>query len=289
LSRYSTILLFSKSPNSIVEFGLFFVPSSNLLLQNLTLDIPKILLLGDGLLGKTPSTLYRKYRIYDCKMNQSNNLNLKSMKKSNILLVIAMVALQGFFACKSDDISPQKVSESPLQVLIRENHLKKVLVAPSSNKIIYLKNVDEASRFFAGLNNKLKSPVNFVQSSNQLSSVSQTTANISKGTFTFSNGDIADIVFNGNDGILFGGVSSVTLNNETNISYTYEETSGYLDITKWGYIAIQQQGELGNSYDYYYAPITRWEAYLNNGWSVIRYFNTEANLNVEGFGTFVMQ
>jgi hypothetical protein len=211
------------------------------------------------------------------------------MKKSNILLVIVMIALQGFFACKSDDISPQKISESPLQALIKENNLKKVLVPPSSSKVIYLKNVDDASRFFVGFKNKLKPSVNLVQSPNQPLSVSQTAVNISRGVFTFSNGDVADIVFDGNDGILFGGISSITLNNETNISYTYEETTGYLNITKWGYIAIGQQGNLGDSYEYYYAPIVRWEAYLNGGWSTISYLNTEANLNIEGFGTFVMQ
>jgi hypothetical protein len=211
------------------------------------------------------------------------------MKKSNFILVIIVMALQGFFACKSDDISPQKKSESPLQILIKENNLKKVSVPPTSTKIIYLKNVDDASRFFKGLNNKLKSSVNPLQGSNQPLSVSEMTANITRGSFTFSNGDVAGIVFNGNDGILFGGISSVTLNNNMDVSYNYEEITGYLDITKWGYIAIEQQSDLGNFYEYYYAPIIRWEAYLNNGSSIIRYFNTEANLDIEGFGTFVMQ
>ena len=211
------------------------------------------------------------------------------MKKLKFLLVIVIVALQGFFACKSDDISPQKKSESPLQMLIRENNLKKISAPPHSTKIIYLKNVDDASRFFKGLNNKLKSSVDPLQSPSQPLSVSEMTANITRGSFTFSNGDVADIIFNGNGGILFGGISSVTLNSDSNISYNYEETTGYLDITKWGYIAIEQQGDLGNFYEYYYAPIIRWEAYLNNGWSMISYFNTEANLNIEGFGTFVME
>ena len=211
------------------------------------------------------------------------------MKKSNSILVIIIMVLQGFIACKSDDISPQKKSESPLQMLIRENNLKKISAPPYSTKIIYLKNVDDASRYFKGLNNKLKSSVNPLQSSSQSLSVSEMTANITRGSFTFSNGDVADIIFNGNGGILFGGISSVILNNDMNISYNYEETTGYLDITKWGCIAIEQQGDLGNFYEYYYAPIIRWEAYLNNGWSMISHFNTEANLNIEGFGTFVMQ
>ena len=211
------------------------------------------------------------------------------MKKLNLLLVTVILGLQGFFACKSDDISPQKKSESQLQILINENNLKKVSIPPTSTKIIYLKNVGDASRFFKGLNNKLKSSVSPLQGSSQPLSVSEMTANITRGSFTFLNGDVADIVFNGNDGILFGGISSVALNNDMNISYNYEKTTGYLDIMKWGCIAIEQQGDLGNFYEYYYAPIIWWEAYLSNGWSMISYFNTEANLNIEGFGTFVMQ
>ncbi len=112
------------------------------------------------------------------------------------------MAFQGFVACKSDDISPQKISESQMQILIKENNLKKVLVPPLNTKIIYLKNVNDASRFLAGLKNKLKPSVNIVQDINQPLSVSQMTANIARGIFTFSNGDVADIVFNGNDGIL---------------------------------------------------------------------------------------
>lgn len=212
------------------------------------------------------------------------------MKTPNLFLTMMVVALQSLIACNSDDISPQKISETPMQTLIKENNLQKVSVPPSSTSVIYLKNVNDASRFFEGLNNRLKPSVNFVQNPpTQPLSVSQTTANISRGIFTFSNRDVAEIVFDGNDGILYGGVSSVKLNNEANIEYQYEETIGYLNITKWGYIAIEQQSDLGSFYEYYYAPITRWEAYLNGGWSAIHYFNTEANLNTEGFGTFVMQ
>jgi hypothetical protein len=263
----------------------FFTPPSPFPHQNLTLDIPKILLLGDGLFRKTPSTLYRNSRIYQIQNESSNNLNLKSMKKSNILLVIVMMALQGFFACKSDDISPQTPSQSlsqKAQSLIKENDLKRVEKPNNTVKIIYLKDVEHAIQFLDGLKGKLNFiPIQTNQAKVQWISPRSENGLIADGIFTFPNGHSANMTFDAN-----GDISSLKINGNNDISHHYEPQNGYLEIIKWGIIAIPQLGDLGNGYEYYYAPVIRWEMSLDNQSSRIRYFNTEANLDVEDFGTF---
>lgn len=88
-------------------------------------------------------------------------------------------------------------------------------------------------------------------------------------------------------------IASININGDSDVSFNYDSQNGYVEVTKWGIIAIPTSGEndsgFPTSHEYYYAPITRWSTYLESGWSNIRYFNTEANLEVEGFGSFYIR
>jgi hypothetical protein len=209
------------------------------------------------------------------------------MKKSRILFSIVMVALQGFTACKSDDISPQTLSRQA-QNLVKENNLRKVTILPQSEPIIYLKSVEKASQFFLGLKSKLQSPPSNTQAKTQWTSPHSYSGMNATGVFTFPNNIVEEMYFDVN-----GNISSMNINGDTDVSINYDSQSGYLEATKWGVIAIPMSSGYDNgfptSYEYYYAPITRWSTYLESGWSSIRHFNTESNLDIEGLGTFYIR
>lgn len=205
------------------------------------------------------------------------------MKKLKILFAVVIVTLQGFIACKSDDISPphpQSISQQD-QNLVKDNNLKRVEKPANNVTITYLRNVENTAQFLAGL----KGRINFITKSSQAKAqwASPRSANgmTANGIFTFPNGHSLTMSFDANSDI-----SSLKINGNNDISYHYEIQNGYLEIIKWGIIAIPQIGDLGSNYEYYYAPITRWETFLDSSWSSVRYFNTEANLDVEDFGTF---
>ncbi len=209
------------------------------------------------------------------------------MKKSKILFVIVMVALQGLTACKSNEVSPQSLSLQA-QNLVKENKLKKVNTLPQSEPIIYMKSIEKASQFFIGLKSKLQSPPTNAQAKTQWTSPHSNSGMNAIGVFTFPNNAAAEIYFDVN-----GNISSMNINGDSDVSINYDSQNGYVEATKWGIIAIPVSGEYNNSlptsYEYYYAPVIRWMAYLESGWSSIRYFNTEANLEVEGMGSFYIR
>jgi hypothetical protein len=210
------------------------------------------------------------------------------MKKLKILFAIVMVALQGFTACKSDDISPQSLSQQA-QNLVKENNLRKVTTLPQSEPIIYLKSVEKASQFFLGLKSKLQAPPTNAQAKTQWISPHSYSGMNAIGVFTFPNNAAAEMYFDVN-----GNISSMNINGDSDVSINYDSQSGYVEATKWGIIAILIPMADGGKnslsyYEYYYAPITRWSAYLESGWSSISYFNTEANLNIEGMGSFYVR
>lgn len=198
---------------------------------------------------------------------------------------MVVVALQSFIACKSDDISPQSLSQIA-QNLVKENKLKKVELPSQSTPIIYFKDIEKATQFFSLLKNNPKLSQSKTQTllTTWISPRSEIGIN-AHGVFSFPENTKAEMKFDKK-----GNISILSINNEkTDISYDYDPSSGYLQITKWGIIAIPQiknPTQFISSYDYYYAPITRWEALLSNGWSRVQFLNIEANLTVEDFGKF---
>lgn len=187
--------------------------------------------------------------------------------------------MQAMIGCKSDDISPQSSSKSfdqKIQNLMNESNFKRVLNISKSEEVTYLEDFEKALLFWKTLKGNLKPTTKSNQSKTQW--FSPQSAN---GVFTFPTGNQANIIFDSN-----GNISSIDVNGDNDLLYNYDSLVGYLDIYKWGIIAIPIEGELGIYYEYYYAPVTRWEAYLGNGLCTIQYFNTEANLNSDGFGHF---
>lgn len=198
---------------------------------------------------------------------------------------MVVVALQSFIACKSDDISPQSLSQIA-QNMAKENKLKKIDLPSQSTSIIYLKDIEKANQFFSLLKNNPKLSQSKTQTllTAWISPRSEIGIN-AHGIFTFPENTKAEMKFDKK-----GNISTLSINNEkTDIAYDYDPSSGYLQITKWGIIAIPKADDFDKfipTYDYYYAPITRWEAFLSSGWSRIQHLNIEANLTVEDFGTF---
>jgi hypothetical protein len=208
--------------------------------------------------------------------------------KRSFLPIVVAIFTQTMIACKSDEIAPQSLSEQA-QILVKENNLRRVTTLPQSEPIIYLKSVEKASQFFLGLKSKLKSQPNNAQVKTQWTGPHSYNGMTAIGVFTFPNNVDAEMYFDVN-----GNISSMNINGDSDVSVNYDSQNGYVEATKWGIIAIPiPMGDGGknflNSYEYYYAPITRWSAYLESGWSSIRYFNTEANLEVEGFGSFYIR
>lgn len=145
-----------------------------------------------------------------------------------------------------------------------------------SNEIIYLKDFEQALVFWQGLKGKSKLQINSKQSKSQWISPQST-----NGVFTFPNSSQINMNFDSS-----GNIASLNLNGDSDLSYQYDALNGYLDIYKWGIIAILIEGDLDPYYEYYYVPLTRWEAYLSGGFCTIQYFNTKANLDTDGYGYF---
>ena len=212
------------------------------------------------------------------------------MKKSKILFAIVSVCLQSFIDCKPIDISPQSLSQQT-QNLVEENKLIKINKLPQFEPIIYLKRLEEVSKFFFKSENRKHYLGEISKSRTQLlfqTWVSPRAENgmSVRGIFTFPDKNFAEMNFDKE-----GNISALTINDNaaTNISYEYDSVSGYLTITKWGIIALPKQDDLDSfitTYDYYYAPITRWEASLASELSTIQHMDAEANLTVEDFGKF---
>ena len=210
------------------------------------------------------------------------------MKKIRILFAVFFVALQSFTACKSNEVSPQSLSQQA-QNLVKENNLRKVTTLPQSEPIIYMKSIEKASQFFIGLKSKLQSPPTNAQAKTQWTSPHSNNGMNAIGVFTFPNNAAAEMYFDVN-----GNISSMNINGDSDVSINYDAQNGYVEATKWGIIAIPTPMFDGgknfpSSYEYYYAPIIRWSAYLESEWSSISYFNTEANLNIEGMGSFYVR
>lgn len=211
--------------------------------------------------------------------------NLPIFKRTSVfsirsfLLLALAIFTQAMIGCKSDDISPQSTSKSINQKilnLISENNFKRVVDVSKSDEVIYLEDIEKASLFWKSLKDNLK----FVTKSNQ-SNTRWFSPQSVNGMFTFPNGIHANMIFDSN-----GNISSIDVNGDSNLSYQYDALGGYLSIYKWGTIAIPIEGDLETYYEYYYAPVIRWETYLCNGWCTTQYFNTEANLNSDGYGYF---
>ncbi len=200
------------------------------------------------------------------------------MKKSNILLVIITVALQGFFACKSDDISPQTPSSSlskQAQKMVIENNLVQITQPTDAKNITYLKDLTKASQFFQNLKTKRKDLSN--NEKQQTGRVSNETV-LSYGFFTFLNGDKTKIHFNTHPESI-GEVMSADLNGE---ALTFTQGGNYVEMLKWGVLAIPN--DLGK-YQYYYAPIAIYNTVLTDGgWSSVQLLNQSEQANFEGEG-----
>lgn len=104
-----------------------------------------------------------------------------------------------------------------------------------------------------------------------------------KGIFTFLNGQKAIMYFDEK-----GEITSLTIDEDNDVSYEYDTANGYLEITKSKIVAyLHAYGQL-KDYEYSIIPITRWYAYLNNGWSGVPYLDMPEQANTEGIGTFEM-
>jgi hypothetical protein len=204
------------------------------------------------------------------------------MKKSNILLVIVMVALQGFFACKSDDILPQPPPPKNLErihSLIETNHWQTVAKPIDESKIIFLKDVNKATQFFEKMKNQTL-PTFGSPKPNPLTNDMV----LARGVFTFLNGENANINFETSiDGT--GDIIDIDLDGS---KITYTQKGNYVEIYKWATIALPMYEEevirLGG-YQYYYVPVATYKAFLeNNGWSSVQYLINIEQANFEGNG-----
>ncbi len=193
-----------------------------------------------------------------------------------------MIALQGFFACKSDDISPQpspQISSERVRNLIETNHWQAVKKPTDNAKIIFLKDVNKATQFFQNL--KIKSPSQIpkpTQVNNEMV--------LSHGVFTFLNGENAHIDFETSmDGK--GEILGIDLGGG---KITFTQTGNYVEILKWGTIALPMYEEefirLG-SYQYYHVPVATYKAFLgDNGWSSVQFLLSTEQANFDGNGTW---
>jgi hypothetical protein len=104
----------------------------------------------------------------------------------------------------------------------------------------------------------------------------------SEGVFTFLNGQKAVIYFDKK-----GGITALNIDGDSNVSYEYDKAHELLEITKWGNVAQpnQDENQLGD-YSYSKAPIIRWFAYLNTGWSGVQFLNKAEQANIEGIGKY---
>ena len=204
------------------------------------------------------------------------------MKKSNILLVIVIVALQGFFACKSEDISPHTTlqkSNARIRNLIETNHWYEVAKPKDNFNIFFLNDVENATHFFE----KIKKSDLHRFGSSKLRPIKNDIV-LAHGVFTFLNGEKANINFETSMDAE-GEIMSIKLD-EHEVSYI--QNKDYVEIQKWGIVALpmdkEEVNELG-TYQYYYVPVVIYKAFLeNNGWSSVQFLNALEQANFEGEG-----
>ena len=189
-------------------------------------------------------------------------------------MAVIALSLQGMIACKTNDIQPDTSSEvvSQSNIFVDKFKLQKVDKPTNLSSVIYLKDIQKASEFFSNLKKIVKVPT---QANNR--TLSPTSG---QGKFTFLNGNQANIVFDGS-----GNIFTLNINGDNAVSYNYDTANSHVEITKWGIIALRDEFQLG-SYQYYYAPIIRWNAYLLNGWSSVQLLNSFEQANFDGEGTF---
>ncbi len=204
------------------------------------------------------------------------------MKKINLLLVIVITALQGFVACKSDDISPQPPPQKDIvQILnlIEINRWQKVAKPTDKSKIIFLYNVEKASQFFKKIGDDT--------SPNFSGSTFRPTKNdivLARGVFTFLNGENAHIDFETS----VDGTGEIIDLNLGGSKITFSQKGNYVEIQKWGIIALpnyQDEFIQANNFQYYSVPTAIYKAFLeNNGWSSVQLLYSSEQANFEGEG-----
>ena len=189
-------------------------------------------------------------------------------------MAVIALSLQGMIACKTDDIQPNTSSEvvSQSNVFVDKFKFQKVDKPTNLSSVIYLKDIHKASEFFLNLKRIAKVPT---QANNRTLSPAS-----GQGRFTFLNGNQANTVFDGS-----GNIFTLNIDGDNTVSYNYDNTNSYVEITKWGIVALQDDFESGG-YQYYYAPIIRWSAYLLNGWSSVQFLNSFEQANFDGEGAF---
>jgi hypothetical protein len=202
------------------------------------------------------------------------------MKKSKLFLALFILSFQGMIACRSDDILP-KLSSSKIQDFIQNNRLTRVMTdSLHTDSLVQITDWDNANWFLKGLKTKGKLFVSADDISDTWQSPKSTENMTAQGIFTFLNGQKAVMLFDEK-----GKINSLNLDGDGDGSYEYDKTNGYLEIKKWG--IVSKLSEDGNQLkEYFRVPITRWYAYLNNGWSGVQYLNSPEQANTEGIGEF---
>ena len=187
----------------------------------------------------------------------------------------SILSVNGCKNTNDDQIIPKETS---MQSLAKEYNLKVVAKPADSRKIIYLKDIGKAHQFFQNLKLRKKDLPN----ANESKSGRVSATVLSHGFFTFLNGQTATIHFNMHpDGL--GEIVSANLNGE-DLSFT--KSGNYVEMIKWGVIAVpNNENELIGNYDYYYAPVAIYRAFLvNGGWSSVQLLNQFEQGNFEGEG-----
>lgn len=190
------------------------------------------------------------------------------------------MVLQGFIACKSDDISPQdsrQTSSEQLRNLIEANHWQQVEKPINGSKIIFLKDMNNVTQFFQNL--KIRD-IKLVPKSIQINK----DIVLSHGIFTFLNGEKAMFNFEtSNDGK--GEIMGIMIDQST---LTFAQKGSYVEIQKWGTIALptyEEEFTQLRNYQYYYVPIAIYKAFLeNNGWSSVQFLYAPEQANFDGEG-----
>ena len=192
------------------------------------------------------------------------------------------MALQGFFACKSDDISPQPPPQkdiAEIRNLIEINHWQEVAKPTDKSKIIFLNNVEKASQFFEKIGDNASPDF-----SNSTFRPTKNDIVLARGVFTFLNGENAHINFETSiDDI--GKIIDLDLDGN---KVSFSQKGNYVEIEKWGIVALpnyQDEFINANSFQYYYVPTSIYKAFLeNNGWSSVQLLYTPEQANFEGEG-----
>lgn len=197
-----------------------------------------------------------------------------------LLLFVIMIFTQGFFACKSDDSSPQTLSQTSnerIRNLIETNHWQQVEKPKDVSKIVFLKDVNKATQFFQNL--KVKSSIQTPKSTQKNDDMV-----LSYGFFTFLNGEKATFNFQtspeGKGEILGIDIDQSKL--------TFAQKSNYVEIQKWGIVALPKDEELleqPKEQQYFLVPVVVYKAFLeNNGWSSVQFLTAPEQANFEGEG-----